>query len=101
VPTYRRLPRFIKDHKKLSPSQRQEFRAAVELFVQSLREERGRFPRQLRIHRIDSTDDVWSLTWGKNGNGRATFQYGTSPHQGEPHVIWRRVTSDHSLYREP
>jgi hypothetical protein len=99
VPTYQRLPRFIKDHRALTREQKLEFRAAIELFLQGLREGRGRFHRRLRVHRIDSTDDVWSLTWGDSG--RATFQYGPPQKTDEPHVIWRRVTSDHSLYRDP
>jgi hypothetical protein len=98
VPTYRWLPRFRKDLEALSPEQREAFAKAVEEFVGALKQGRGRFPKSLRVHRIDGTEDVWSLSWA--GDGRATFTYGDSIHPGEAHVIWRRIGS-HGIYRAP
>jgi hypothetical protein len=98
VPTYQWLPRFREDLEALSPEERQAFADAVEAFVAALKDGRGRFPKALRVHRIDGTEDVWSLSWA--GDGRATFSYGESIRPGEAHVIWRRVGS-HSIYRAP
>lgn len=98
MPTYQWLPRFRKDLAALSPEQRAAFTDAVEQFVAALRQGRGRFPKALRVHRIDGTDDVWSLSWA--GDGRATFAFGESLKPGEAHVIWRRVGS-HDIDRAP
>lgn len=98
MPTYLRSPRFIKDHGELSRAERQQFRRAVDLFVQGLASGSGRFHPSLRVHRLGSTTDVWSLTWGKGGKGRATFRFGDQVRAGEPHVEWLGVTADHSLY---
>jgi hypothetical protein len=98
MPTYIRSARFIKDHGRLSVAQRKEFRKAVELFIEGLASGTGRFHPHLRVHRLGSTVDVWSLTWGKGGKGRATFRYGEPVRPEEPHVEWLGVTPDHSLY---
>jgi mRNA-degrading endonuclease YafQ of YafQ-DinJ toxin-antitoxin module len=96
VPTYRLLPRFQKDWEKLTAAERKEFRAAVKRFIEALNAGSGRFPASLRVHRIDGTADVWSMTWADNG--RATFQYGDSIKPGEPHIVWRRVGT-HDIYK--
>jgi hypothetical protein len=98
MPTYRPSPRFWKDHGGLSEAEKREFRAAVDRFIEGLASGSGRFHPSLRVHRLASTSDVWSLTWGKGGKGRATFRYGAAVHEGEPHVEWLGVTADHSLY---
>ena len=99
MPTYYRSRRFMKDHGELSDAEKQEFRQAVDLFLQGLATGGGRFHRSLRVHRLGSTADVWSLTWGKGGKGRATFRYGDQVRAGEPHVEWLGIAPDHSLYR--
>jgi hypothetical protein len=32
---------------------------------------------------------MFELTWA--GDGRATFSYGRSIREGEPHIVWHRV----------
>ena len=41
---------------------------------------------------------MFEMTWAPDG--RATFSYGASLHEGEPHVIWRRIGT-HSLFSRP
>jgi hypothetical protein len=98
VPTYGWVARFRKDLEALSDDERATFDAAVAEFVAALKEGSGRFPKDLRVHRLDSTDDVWSMSW--SGDGRATFTYGDSVRPGEAHIIWRRVGT-HKIYRAP
>jgi hypothetical protein len=99
MPTYRRSPRFIKDHGELGATEKKELRKAIDLFVEGLAAGSGRFHPSLRVHRLASTADVWSLSWGKGGRGRATFRFGKQVRPGEPHVEWLGVTADHSLYK--
>lgn len=98
MPTFERLPRFNKDLSKLTPEERRVFKEAVRLFIQGLKSGTGRFHPSLRVHRIDSTDDVWSISWGDGE--RATFHYGESIRDGEAHVVWHRV-GGHKIYRQP
>jgi hypothetical protein len=89
LPTYETLRRFQKDWEKLGNAERAAFRAAVAAFIQALSGGQGRYPSNLRVHRIDSTHDVWSLSFGRDG--RATFQFGEGVTAGEPHIVWRRI----------
>lgn len=98
MPTYEPLPRFWRDFDRLSKADRKAFKQAVELFRGGLAA--GRFDPRLRVHRIDSAPGVWSLSWGSDNDGRATFQYGSSRVAGEAHIIWRRV-GKHAIYRRP
>jgi hypothetical protein len=38
---------------------------------------------------IQGSPGLYELTWA--GNGRATFSYGASIRDGEPHIVWHRV----------
>ena len=96
MPTFDVLPRFLRGYGKLTPDQARAFRAALARFLDGLRT--GTFDPGLRVHRIEGTKDVWSLTWAPDG--RATFTYGPEVRPGEPHVIWRRIGS-HAIYRRP
>lgn len=98
MPTFNRLPRFNKDLSKLSQDEQEVFKAAAGLFLQGLKQGTGRFHPSLRVHRIDSTEDVWSITWGDDA--RATFHYGDPIKDREPHIVWHRVGT-HKIYRNP
>ncbi len=98
MPTFQRLPRFDRDWDALTAAERRAFRTAVALFLDGLRGASGRFHPRLRVHRIDGTEDIWSLSFGDDA--RATFQYGEPIRAGEPHIVWRRVGS-HRIYRRP
>ena len=97
MPTYTRLPRFDKDYKALSASEKAAFRAAVEKFVADL-DVGGAFRKGLRVKGVQGSPGVYELTWADDG--RATFQYGESQLPGEPHVIWRRVGT-HAIFGDP
>lgn len=73
------------------------FLVAVAQLVADLRAGTG-FRRGLRVKKMQGFDDVWELTWGPDG--RATFHYGESIKEGEPHIVWRRIGT-HSEFTRP
>lgn len=94
VPTFDVLARFLDDYKRLTSEQREAFLRARDALVDDLRTGRG-FRPGLRIRRVQSTTDVWELTWAPDG--RATWQYGAEQVPGEPHVVWRRIGT-HAIF---
>lgn len=97
MPTFEALARFFRDYARLTPEQRRAYATARQQFVEDLKAGRG-FRPGLRIKRVQSTADVWELTWAPDG--RATWQYGDERKPGEQHVIWRRIGT-HDIFREP
>jgi hypothetical protein len=97
VPTFEALARFLCDYRRLTAAQREAYGAARRAFVDDLRSGRG-FRPGLRVKRVQSTADVWEMTWAPNG--RATWQYGDERKPGEQHVVWRRIGT-HDIFREP
>ena len=95
MPSYERTRRFERDWKALDETDRTRFRAAFARFDADLAA--GRFRGGLRVKRIQGTDDIFEMSWAPDG--RATFEYGTSP-SGGPHVIWRRI-GRHDVFRRP
>lgn len=78
MPTHAWLARFRADFERLTPTQQAAFLVAVEQFVEDL-----------RVKGIQGATGIFEMTWAPNG--RATFEYGNSVTEGQPHVIWRRV----------
>ncbi|MER7177299.1 hypothetical protein [Streptomyces mesophilus] len=70
---------------------------AVAQFVADLRAGAG-FRRGLRVKKTQGYDDVWEMSWAPDG--RATFHYGPSVPDGEPHVVWRGIGT-HSNFTRP
>ena len=97
MPTYEVLPEFWRDWERLTGSQRQAFRAAVEKLVADLRAGGG-FRSGLRVKGVRGAPGVFELTWA--ADGRATFSYGRTAAEGEPHLIWRRIGT-HEILRTP
>lgn len=91
------MSRFHRDLAKLTRAQRELFDQAVAHFVADLCDVRG-FRPGLRVKRVQSTTEVWEMTWAPNG--RATWQYGPEQRPGERHVIWRRIGT-HDIFRAP
>ena len=87
MPTYYLVPHFLGDYKNLSSSDVKLFKEALKLFLTGLKN--NNFHPNLRIKRVQGTKNIWEMSW--KGDGRATFQYGNEIHQGEPHIIWRRI----------
>ncbi|WP_406199305.1 hypothetical protein OH807_16585 [Kitasatospora sp. NBC_01560] len=97
MPTYESLARFLRDWKGLTAAQKAAFLVAVAQFAADLRDGRG-FRRGLRVKKMQGHPDVWELTWAPDG--RATFGYGPSVQDGEPHIVWRRVGT-HEIFHRP
>jgi hypothetical protein len=97
APTFERPEAFTRSYERLDPPQREAFLAAVKQFVADLRAGEG-MSRGLRVKRVQGTTDVWELTWA--ADGRATWQYGEPIHEGEPHIVWRRIGS-HEIFKSP
>jgi hypothetical protein len=95
MPTFDRSDEFIHDWSRLSPEQRDAFKAAVRQFVADLKSGSG-VRTALGVKRFRSVPGVWEFAWASDG--RALFRYGTSPHQGDVHIVWLRVGA-HDIYR--
>lgn len=96
MPTYRALPRFMREYDRLSAAQQAAFNAVVVKFVADLK--RGSFRRGLRVKGVAGHPGIYEMTWAPDG--RATFEYGDPVQPGERHIIWRRIGS-HDVLDEP
>jgi hypothetical protein len=97
MPTRDVLESFWRDWADLSPQQKEAFRRAVAKLVDDLRARRG-IRAGLRVKRVQGVPGIYELTWAPDG--RATFSYGRSLAEDEPHVIWRRIGT-HDVLRKP
>ncbi len=97
MPTYERLPAFIRDWKRLGPTEQRAFLAAVRRLVEDLRRGGG-FRPGLRVKGVQGAEGVFELTWAPDG--RATFSYGAEQQPGEAHVVWRRIGT-HEILKAP
>lgn len=60
----------------------------------------GTYPPHLRVKRVQGHPTAWEMTWSfTSPDGRAVFEYGEARLPGKRHVIWRRVRSDHNLFK--
>jgi hypothetical protein len=99
VPTYTRLPRFVKDFAALAPDAKETFKAAIRRFVDDLERGEG-FRKGLRVKGVQGSPGVFEMTWADDG--RATFEFGPpiEGHEDAHHVIWRRVGT-HDIFGSP
>jgi hypothetical protein len=95
APTFETTDSFRRDQKNLSPEQAAKARLMVEKFVQDLKPGNG-FRKGLRVKGVEGAPGVYEVTF--NGDGRATFQYGTEKLQGHEHIIWRRIGT-HDVFK--
>jgi hypothetical protein len=96
--TFAVTDRFWMDYGELDDSEKARVRTAIEKFVSDLNEREGQFRAGLRVKGIRGAAKVFEMTWAPDG--RATFQYGASVREGEPHIIWRRI-GKHSILLDP
>lgn len=96
MPTFETTRRFWRDHARLTAEQKRAFREAVEKFVADL--DAGRFRVGLRVKPVQGAPGIFEMTCAPDG--RATFQFGASVRNGEPHVVWRRIGT-HAVLRRP
>lgn len=97
MPTYDRLPGFVREYLRLTSAQRALFMDAVEDMVEDMKARRP-FRPDLRVHQVQKVAGVWEMTWAHNG--RATFMYGTGPDPDEQHIIWRHI-GGHEILERP
>jgi len=97
LPTYAWLARFAVDFDSLSPEQQARFLRAIAQFVDDLDGGKG-FRKGLRVKGVQGAAGIFEMTW--TDDGRATFEYGQSVSEGQPHVIWRRIGT-HAIFKRP
>jgi hypothetical protein len=96
MPTYDWPPGFGREYLKLTEEKRALFMQAVSEMVEDMKARRP-FRPELRVHQVQKVAGVWEMTWAPNG--RATFEYGKGPKEGEQHIIWRRIGGQEILDR--
>jgi len=96
MPTYERSTEFLNDLARLTPDQRKQFQAAARQMVEDLKANRP-FRPSLGVERFHRRKGAYEMRWGVDG--RALFEYGTSPHPGETHIIWLAVGT-HRIYKK-
>jgi hypothetical protein len=97
MPTYEALPRFWRDWDRLTLEQKRLFLSAVAKLVEDLEADRG-FRAGLRVKGVQGAAGIYEMTWAPDG--RATFHYGRSVREGEPHIVWRRIGT-HEVFDRP
>jgi hypothetical protein len=97
MPTREILESFWRGWDRLRPEDQRAFLTTVEKFVHDLQAGKG-IRRGLRMKGVRGARGIYELTWA--ADGRATFQFGRSVVDGEPHVIWRRI-GGHEILRDP
>lgn len=66
MPTYEKLAQFDRDFASLNKAEQDQFLDAVQRFIADLRAGHG-FRAGLRVKRVQSTSDVWEMTWAPEG----------------------------------
>ncbi|WP_322756481.1 hypothetical protein [Frankia sp. Cas3] len=97
MPTFEPTARFWDDWRRLTPSQRERFLRARDLFVADLLAGRG-FRPGLRVKSFRRRPGVYEMTWAPDG--RALFRYGVSKQSGLPHIIWEAIGT-HDIFTRP
>jgi len=96
MPTYDQGEDFRRDYARLTREERALFKVAVGKFVADVRV--GLLRAVLRVRGVQDAPGVFEMTWAPDG--RATFEYGPSVHEGERHVVWRRIGT-HGIFERP
>ncbi|HEY7351072.1 MAG TPA: hypothetical protein VH599_22375 [Ktedonobacterales bacterium] len=97
MPTYDRDESFKHDWERLSIVEQDRFIKTVKKMVYDLKSGQG-FRKGLRVKGVEGYEGIYEMTWAPDG--RATFIFGSSPHEGDVHVIWRRIGS-HDILLKP
>jgi hypothetical protein len=99
APTFERLAQFKRDYAKLTPPQRELFRAAVKKFVAPLSTTPPGEPGEPLVRELVDHPGFFELRVG--GGARAIYTFGRAVRPGQPHVIWCRIGSDGALDAPP
>ncbi len=98
MPTPDEWTKFLREIARLTEAQQDRFIDAMKQMVADLRA-RKPFRTSLRVKGVPGHPAVFEMTW-EMPNGRATFHYGTSPHPGDVHIVWRRI-GGHQILANP
>jgi hypothetical protein len=99
APTFERLAQFKRDYAKLTPSERQLFRAAVKRFVSPLATTPPSDPGAVQLRELGDHPGFYELRFG--ADTRAIYTFGQAVRPGQPHVIWCRIGSTDTLDMHP
>jgi hypothetical protein len=99
APTFERLAQFKRDYAKLTPSQRQLFRAAVKKFVTPLGTTPPGEPGEPLVRELRDHPGFFEMMLGEGA--RAIYTFGQAVRWGQPHVIWCRIGSGDALVEPP
>jgi len=89
VPTFDRLALFKREYRRLTPEQQARFKVAVAKLIAALSQTPPRMPGEPLVNPLAGHRGVYELRFAPDG--RATFTFGASVREGQPHVIWRRI----------
>jgi hypothetical protein len=93
--TFERLAQFKRDYAKLTPPQRQLFRAAVKKFVAPLSTTPPGEPGESFVRELQGHPGFFEMSFG--GGARAIYTFGKAVRWGQPHIIWCRIGSGDAL----
>lgn len=91
MPTHEESAAFLRDYRRLTPAQRILLRAAIEQFVDDLRQMESGHASSFRpglVRKLSAVTGVFELRWAPDG--RATFSMGESVVTDARHIIWHR-----------
>ena len=99
APTFDRLAQFKRDYAKLTPSQRERFRAAVKKFVAPFSTTPpGDFGEPL-VRELTEHPGYYELRFAADTS--AIYTFGQAIRRGQPHVVWCRIGTDAALDQPP
>jgi hypothetical protein len=99
APTFDRLAQFKRDYVKLTPSQRDQFRAAVKKFVAPFSTTPPGDVGEPLVRELTEHPGYYELRFAKDT--RAIYTFGQAIRRGQPHVVWCRIGSDAALDQPP
>lgn len=94
MPKYTFREGFMREWRKLKPSEQRLFETAWRAIVTNLKAGKG-LPAPPLVEKMSSLD-IYEVRWAPNG--RATFHIDRQ--DGEDVIIWRRI-GDHEIYKRP
>ena len=106
---FERTDPFKADYKRLSETEREQFRAAARDFNKACDHFAGTqdpsvWPASLRVKAVTGAPGVFEMTWSFSGpDGRATWDWTTATDSAGrpcPAVRWRRLGT-HRIFRNP
>ena len=100
-PTYDMDSSFAADWKRLSNSQKEQFKAAqrqMRIDIANAGDNAITFQPYLRVKGVTAAPGIFEMTWAPDG--RATFEYGPEIKPGITHISWRRIGT-HDIFKRP